>query len=428
MFSPRWQRKCLPRLEIDPDFIAVGVGADMHIQWIRNVGIFDKDQGKQWMVYNLGNHGSEDITEIIPVRGVPTEFIISQANGLIRHLVFSKYDSLFTVKRVFQHERAIIRSLSVTEEYLVALSSTSSNDHQIKFYSLNKTDYSPDEVDNSPDEVSPIHSASPPDASWTPEDTPVIVESDITRSHPTRPWNTLFLSPTELALGSTSPEPLSIYTFSPQSAHPLQKSRQLHSHPAKLSGLTEVSVTQKTSIYAMQQYAPSLLLTGWYHGPANIHDLRLPTSYPVLAMDDPFDDGAAYSVSTDGGHRVLVGGANHALVKVFDVRMPERGWSIYLGRERSPVYAIRGEHSRIFAATEGTVWECDLSFKHKPRTYDDGNWRDQRNGRWTGGIGRGGRIWGWPGRSAERLPGGQVRLHYGSEKLFREDGSEIGKG
>src|SRR5436190_57702 len=42
LFSQRWQRICLPLLEISPEFIAVGVGADMQIHWIQNVGIFDK--------------------------------------------------------------------------------------------------------------------------------------------------------------------------------------------------------------------------------------------------------------------------------------------------------------------------------------------------------------------------------------------------
>jgi hypothetical protein len=80
------------------------------------------------------------------------------------------------------------------------------------------------------------------------------------------------------------------------------------------------------------------------------------------------------------------------------------------------------EHSRIFAATEGTVWECDLSWKHKPRRFDsDWSWRApgrNSHGRWT-----------WGGRSPEdeRSGGAQVRLHYGSQKLCREDGSEIGK-
>ena len=429
MFPQRWQRKCLPRLEIDTEFIAVGVGADMHIQWIPNATMFNKSQTTPWMVYNLGTHGSQDITDIVPLPGTPTEFIIGQAHGSIRHLEFSKDTSTFTIKRVFQHGTAIIRSLSMTSEYLVALSSTSSTAHKISFYPLQSLeDNAHDGAPLSP-VVSPIHIESQTmNEPWTPANHPVIPPF-ITADHPTRPWNALFLSPTQLAIGSTSPSALGIYDFSPDTTEPLKLSRQLFSHPAKLSGLTDTTPYSKTSIYAMHQYAPNLLLTGWYHGPANIHDLRLADSYPVLSLNDPLDDGAAYSLSTDGGNRILVGGANHALVKIFDVRMPEMGWSIYLGRERSPVYAIKGEHSRIFAATEGTVWECDLGYKHKPRTYDDGNWRNRSLpvGR-TGGA-MGGRRWrmGWWGREEEEKSEGQVRLHYGEEKLYREDGSEVGK-
>lgn len=424
LFSDRWQRKCLPRLEISAEFIAVGVGADMHIHWIPEQKIFQRQQKKEWTVYSLGKHGQMDITEIIPLPGESTDFIIGQANGLIRHIRFRRESAEFFVKRTFQHPRAIIRSLSITEEYMVALSSTSSNAHQISFYPLQETGLSTPEDETIPlsPEISPIHTESPPRAEpWISSDHSV-VEPDYTTSYPTRPWNALFLSPSLLALGSTSPSALQIYNFGASSQ--LQLSRELDSHPAQLSALTESPSFSKTSIYAMHHYAPSLLLTGWYHGPANMHDLRLATSYPVLALNDPLDDGAAYSLSTDGGHRVLVGGANHGMVKVFDVRMPNKGWSVYLARERSPVYAVRGEHSRIFAATEGTVWKCDLSYKHKPRTYEDDNWRSRWRAR-----GRGGRAWGgwgsW-GRQEENL-GGQIRLHYGSEKLYREDGSEIGK-
>lgn len=408
LFTQRWQQKCLPRLEITPDFIAVGVGADMQISWIRNAKWFAKDQDMKWMVYNLGKRGVQDITEIIPIPGVPTEFIVGQANGFIRHIKFSTEECKFSVERVFQHPWAIIRSLSITEQCLVALSSTSSNTHQISFYPLKRQD------DGSSDaEICPIHTESPSRTEpWV--STEPVVQPDFTTSHPIRPWQGLFLSSSLLALGSTTPEALSIYDFCPNTSHPLQNPRELLSYAAKMSG-ADISLPTKTSVYAMHHYAPSLLLTGWYHGPANLHDLRLSTKYPIIAMDDPFDDSAAYSVSTDGAHRILVGGANYGMVKIFDVRMPSEGWSMYLGRERSPVYAVKGEHSRIFASTEGTVWECDLGFKHKPRRYDDeGNWRAR--------MGKGG----WFSRGEEYY-GAQVRPHPMKTKLFREDGSEIGK-
>ena len=428
VFSKRWQRKCLPRLDISSEFIAVGVGADMHIHWIPEQKIWQRQQlqEKEWMVYNLGKHGQMDITEIIPLSGGgdSTEFIIGQANGFIRHIVFKKDSAEFSVKRTFQHPRAIIRSLSITEEYMVALSSTSSNTHQISFYPLQGiVPSTPEEEDTVPlsPEISPIHTESPPlTEPWISIDHSTI-EPHYTTSYPTRPWNALFLSPSLLALGSTSPSALQIYDFYPSSQ--LQLSRQLHSHPAQLSGLTDSPSFSKTSIYAMHHYTPSLLLTGWYHGPANLHDLRLATSYPVLALNDPLDDGAAYSVSADGGNRILVGGANHGMVKVFDIRMPDKGWSIYLARERSPVYAVKGEHSRIFAATEGTVWECDLTYKHKPRNYEEDNWRIRS--RWGR---RAPAPWGRRvGAREEDTLGAQIRLHYGNEKLYRADGSEIGR-
>jgi len=418
LFPQRWQRNCLPRLEISSEFIAVAVGADLHIHWIPEVGMFNKGRSKvYWMVYILGVHGREDITEIIAIPGEVTEFIVSQANGLIRHLKFSMTDTTFEVKRVFQHRRAIIRSLATTEEYLVALSSTSPSTHQISFYPLNQTEEDGRTLSPS---ISPMYTESRPMTEpWQslPRDNHLIIHPDFTTDYPTRPWQSVFLDRTTLALGSTTPSALTIYNFRPGTATPMSELRQLLSHGARLSGLTDLAPLHKTSIYALYKYSPSLLLSGWYHGPTNLHDLRSPSQYPVVALNDPLDDGAAYSISTDGGHRVLVGGANHALVKVFDLRMPNRGWSIYLGRERSPVYAIRGEHSRIFAATEGMLWECDLSFKHPPRKKDDWNWR--RSGRET--------VRRWDVAPERDRLGGQVRYHYGPEKLYREDGSEVGR-
>ena len=426
LFPQRWQRNCLPRLEINTEFIAVGVGADMYIHWIpdqQHPGLFTKNANNQkevyWRMYNLGIHGREDITEIIAIPGESTEFIVSQANGSIRHLRFSLDDNTVEIKRVFQHQMAIIRSLARTDEYLVALSSTSPSTHQISFYPLNQTEEDGSTLSPS---TTPVHTESPPMTEpWQspPRENHLVITPDFTTDYPTRPWQSVFLDPTTLALGSTTPSALSIYTFRPDSHQtPMTQLRQLYSHGAKLSGLTDVPLN-KTSIYALHKYAPSMLLSGWYHGPANLHDLRSPSAYPVIALNDPIDDGAAYSISTDGGHRVLVGGAQHGLIKIFDLRMPHHGWSIYPGRERSPVYAIRGEHSRIFAATEGMLWECDLSTRPSPRKEGDRDWRRRGNQR--------GRGWGWGwGGSTEKV-GGHVRLHYGPEKLYREDGSEIGK-
>ena len=46
---------------------------------------------------------------------------------------------------------------------------------------------------------------------------------------------------------------------------------------------------------------------------------------------------------------------------------------------------------------------------------------------WGWGGGRGGRRGSGMPSMEEETGGGQVRLHYGREKLYREDGSEIGK-
>jgi hypothetical protein len=397
LFPQRWQRTCLPRLEISQDFIVVGIGSDLHVHWIPEGSLFRSGrQGGQvpWTVYNLGQEGKADITEIISVPGKETEFIVGQAHGLIRHLAFSKKEGTFEVKKVFEHPTAVIRCLAKTDEYLVALSSTAARVHLISFYPLTQSE----------SEETPINSES----TVTNEEDPSHVTAVYTTPYFTRPWQSTFMDSTTLAVGSMDPNPLSIATVLPSSSNLLTVSRQLCSYNSCPVLPVEYSINpNRTSVEALFKYSPHVLLSGWWHGPANLHDLRLPSPFPVTSFNDPMDETAAYSLSTDGAHRILVGASNHAIVKIFDVRFPRGGWSVYLGRDRSPVYALRGEHSRFYAATEGMLWECDFSHR----------WKEQRSG------------WGWGRRREGGGPGGHVRVHFGEEKdkLFREDGSKIGR-
>ena len=117
----------------------------------------------------------------------------------------------------------------------------------------------------------------------------------------------------------------------------------------------------------------------------SLHDLRAPTPF-VQTYSDPLDAASAiYSLHPLGRERLLVGGARHNLLKIFDLRMsggrvysipasePE-GWATYLStahaRKESPVYSIGVlgvGGSRIVAGVEGRVWELDFEKRGRGR-------------------------------------------------------------
>ncbi len=125
------------------------------------------------------------------------------------------------------------------------------------------------------------------------------------------------------------------------------------------------------------------------------HDLRSPDPY-TAKFTDPVDPASAvYSLTTIGRERILVGGARHSLLKVFDLRMngsrvydymsassagstlrepsseklKVTGWATYLsdlrngGREKeSPVYSLTVSDfgRRVYAGSEARIWELDF--------------------------------------------------------------------
>lgn len=133
------------------------------------------------------------------------------------------------------------------------------------------------------------------------------------------------------------------------------------------------------------------------------HDLRSPDSH-VAEFIDPVDNiSKIYSLLPIGRERIIVGGARHSLLKVFDIRMPggraynsplhpapfgsntsadERthGWATYLHSladnrytphrntcnaviRESPVYSLASGSpggATVFAGVESGVWEFDF--------------------------------------------------------------------
>ncbi|KAJ3715459.1 hypothetical protein C8R42DRAFT_612906 [Lentinula raphanica] len=128
--------------------------------------------------------------------------------------------------------------------------------------------------------------------------------------------------------------------------------------------------------------SPQILISGWFDGVVRVHDLRSsslaePTSdnsssgnaasptplCPVMSFKDPWSIEPIYSVSSGGGacSHLAAGSARHSVVSFWDIRYPKLGWSVYApGNDRSPVYSVLLESSRVFGATDSRPFVYDF--------------------------------------------------------------------
>ena len=130
-----------------------------------------------------------------------------------------------------------------------------------------------------------------------------------------RIWTSRFLTPTRLALGrGPSTVPLSIHDVTPTGLHPIP--------------LQAFASASSSSVYAISPLPSSshLLLSGWYNGEIRLHDQRQresSLSAAAATFVDPLDSTSPiYSLLPRGTDRFIAGSARHALIKVFDLRMP----------------------------------------------------------------------------------------------------------
>lgn len=221
------------------------------------------------------------------------------------------------------------------------------------------------------------------------------------------PWKTTFLSPSLLALGTTSSEPLSVFAVSPDEG--------IRKTPLRTFSAVECTGVKTMSVYATAslptstgspESAGEVFLGGWYDGvsryaPTNLlpfltlltlsrlHDLRSPSQF-VASYADPIDaQTPIYSLAPLDRTRFIVGGGRHCILKIFDLRMPgsrtydylpttqsdSPGWATYLApparyRPRSnnnadwesPVYAlaVAASGKSVYAGAQGRVWQMDF--------------------------------------------------------------------
>jgi hypothetical protein len=167
------------------------------------------------------------------------------------------------------------------------------------------------------------------------------------------------------AIGTSSSTPLTIYSI-----------REAGLSPDPTAILTPRTTDTSTAgsnqaVYAFSHgplcfpwgASPEILVSGWYDGYVRVHDIRS-SKTPVLQMADPWRYDSIYSVSCGGGSssHVAAGCAQHSLVSFWDVRAPKtKGWSVHApGNDRSPVYNVILESSRLFGVTQSRPFVYDF--------------------------------------------------------------------
>jgi len=148
---------------------------------------------------------------------------------------------------------------------------------------------------------------------------------------------------------------------------------------------------------------PNIVASGWYDGKVRVHDLRssqrtwlsetLSVSpdkrtvlAPVMTFSDPWRSfDPVYSLAARGrmedekeglagggmpheDHYLTAGSALHSVVCLWDVRRPSQSWSVYApGGDRSPVYSLKAEGSRLWGVTQWRAFVVDFA-PDAPRT------------------------------------------------------------
>ncbi|KAF8073772.1 hypothetical protein FPV67DRAFT_1621197 [Lyophyllum atratum] len=123
--------------------------------------------------------------------------------------------------------------------------------------------------------------------------------------------------------------------------------------------------------------SPQILVSGWFDGYVRCYDLRSSARAvegagsldgpaplrPVLTMKDPLQLETIYSVSCGGGSssHVAAGSARHSVVSFWDIRSTRTGWGVHApGNDRSPVYSVILESSRLYGATQSRPFVYDF--------------------------------------------------------------------
>ncbi|BGP49204.1 hypothetical protein JCM10450v2_005087 [Rhodotorula kratochvilovae] len=200
-----------------------------------------------------------------------------------------------------------------------------------------------------------------------------------------------------LAVGHTGTSPLSLYALDSTGA-PVDTPSQL-AHTPRSTSVYGLASPSALSAFANPE---QVLLAALYDSTARVYDLRIPppssfgaaavagggweadpaerAQNEVMRLSDPWSDDASYALALCGpqGAVLGVGTARNAAVRLFDLRAPalplkgasagkkkqplrRRGITAFApGRDRSPVYGLQGEGSRVWGVTDRRGFVLDF--------------------------------------------------------------------
>lgn len=198
----------------------------------------------------------------------------------------------------------------------------------------------------------------------------------------TRSW-ACHLSAKHATFGLTSKTPLIVHTIQPSG---------ISKQPTYILNPNSQDTHSNSAVFGVCGAPPSttwgsdqVLVSGWYNGSVNIHDLRTsthlcnlsPTSSaphlrPVLTFVEPSVD-PIYCVATGGGssNYIAAGLARHGMIAFWDIRgRRSAGWSVYApGNNPSPVYSVVLESSRLFGVSQARPFVYDFGPSVAEDTY-----------------------------------------------------------
>jgi WD40 repeat protein len=170
------------------------------------------------------------------------------------------------------------------------------------------------------------------------------------------------------AFGTTSRTPLTVHAIT---------NAELSPTPTTLLAAPQTARAADCAVYDIASGPPSspwgssdqILVSGWFSGIVRVHDLRVPARtptaglLPVMSLQDKWSVDSIYAVSCGGGggSHIAAGSARNGVTRLWDVRAPADGWAVYApGNDRSPVYDLVLESSRLFAATDSRAFVFDF--------------------------------------------------------------------
>lgn len=185
-------------------------------------------------------------------------------------------------------------------------------------------------------------------------------------------WSARYLTEEIILAGiGSSTRPLQVHHVSPTGIVPTPLRTYISPRLTSVYSLLALPPTASGSSHTNQVF-----LSGQRNGLIFLRDLRSPQDFETL-FSDPTDDEAIYSLLTKGHERLIVGSSVNTVMKIYDLRMPDRHHYSHTFTQRpAPVYSATCPTS----SNTFTGWNMFLRKNHlhtnavNPRPYRRNNW------------------------------------------------------